>query len=326
MNRFDSKQGMPETRIVASRGPSHGKHPLLWCMGIFAASAVMILNSLLGLLVYGYVTTRLLEGAGRRGLIAAIASTVAVDIAIWLVFGLVAGLSMVLTTGVALAITALMAARSANVTAVSAAIAIFSVAMFAADAWTTSLTGADVGTETVESLMETMRVMLGSGIDAKMTLNAAEGAISVLWPIVYPVNTAMNAAFAAFGVTFTFPRGQMRRPHLERFDAPMWPVGLLALAVLGLGAGLGGLVERDVALPISVTVIMFLRAIFALQGYGVVSWLVRRFKLGCLVHLVIIFFAVWAEMMFFVLSIIGLVDMWANFRHLPRDRARTEDE
>ena len=65
---------------------------------------------------------------------------------------------------------------------------------------------------------------------------------------------------------------------------------------------------------------MSVRYIFTIQGLAVVLALLARWRTGCFLRVVVIMFAISLETMF-VLSIIGLIDVWANFRKLPRDGA-----
>ena len=71
------------------------------------------------------------------------------------------------------------------------------------------------------------------------------------------------------------------------------------------------------------TLLLSVRFIFTVQGLGVLMGMLNRWRLGCFTRVVVIMIAVSLETMF-VLSIIGLVDVWANFRKLPRDGARAE--
>ena len=80
----------------------------------------------------------------------------------------------------------------------------------------------------------------------------------------------------------------------------------------------------SVVLTCSLTVLLSVRFIFMLQGFGVLLAKLEQHRMGCFTRTLVLLFAVWIETMFFILSIVGLVDVWANFRHLPREGTRPQ--
>ena len=119
------------------------------------------------------------------------------------------------------------------------------------------------------------------------------------------------------------PGQRLRVPQISLFDAPLWAVGVLALSVLGMGASFAAVPESQVLRTVSVTLFLAVRIIFLIQGLGVILGLLGRWRIGCFGRFAVIMVATWLEVMF-VVSIIGLIDVWANFRKLPRDGSHNE--
>ena len=104
----------------------------------------------------------------------------------------------------------------------------------------------------------------------------------------------------------------------------MWCVGVLALCILGLGASFADIPQAQLVRTICASGLASLRVVFMLQGFGVVSALEAKRRMGCLTRFVITFLTVWLETMFFAMCIVGLIDIWANFRGLAREQARED--
>ena len=104
----------------------------------------------------------------------------------------------------------------------------------------------------------------------------------------------------------------------------MWSVAVLAVSIVCVGASFTGFPEAQIVRTASVTAIMSVRIIFACQGFGVLSALMARRRFGCVTRFICILLVFWSEMMFFAMSIVGLIDVWANFRNLERDGSHAQ--
>ena len=326
MAGFDNGMNDVGTQLVPASAPSQGRSPWPLYAGVAASVAVTAWYPLVGLLLYGVVLRRVLDLDGRRALgISAAISIVAVAVLAYAIDpGL--GLSLAVSIVTGYAVVALMWAHRAGVTAISITIAAVSVASLGADALLLSLQGSDIQSVTVGLLMDSVRMSVGSGIEADMVASAAESVLLALWPFIYPANVAACAAFAGAGSYGASLKSGGRPVQFASFEAPVWSVVVLALGIVAVGAALGGLPGSAFLLPAATTVLMCVRFIFALQGYGVVIFALSRMRLGCLGRMVVIFLVVWLEVMFLVLSIVGLVDVWANFRKLPRGGSDTKTD
>ena len=70
---------------------------------------------------------------------------------------------------------------------------------------------------------------------------------------------------------------------------------------------------------------MTARCYFLLQGTGVLAHLLDRTGMGRITRALIVLVALDLEVSFFVMSIWGLIDVWANFRRLDRVGANVKE-
>ena len=74
----------------------------------------------------------------------------------------------------------------------------------------------------------------------------------------------------------------------------------------------------DAVLMVSANLVMALRFALLAQGMGVLSWFLEEKNVGALGRTLAAVAGLYLEAQFIVVSIVGLVDVWANFRHLVR--------
>lgn len=297
--------------------PSGGHGSLMLVLGCI----VELFLPFVGTLLIAYGMRELAEARGVRGLaIAAAESAVLVG---------VTALSDV-TTAALLAPTLLCCLciaccmwHGATVTNVSVAVVMVSLASFATDAGVAALEGLSVRESAVTYLTDAVRQSVETGLEGNVLAGQLSAVIGVVWPFMYVASASFDALVAGIGSHLMRVRctGSVVRPSLQRFDAPLWSVAVLAISVVCLGASFAGFAESEAQFlrTASVTALLSVRIVFACQGFGVVDALLARKPIGCLTRTVCIFVTFWSEMMFFLMSIVGLIDIWANFRKLPRD-------
>jgi len=163
-------------------------------------------------------------------------------------------------------------------------------------------------------------------VDTMAQVNTVLSAFKNLWPISYVVMGLGEFCVAWIGVQ-TAARGlrlpQDLLPHLAGFDAPLWTVVLLVASLLGLS--LGSVISSTTGLvsQVSLNAVMVSRLIFAAQGLAVLSWLFRQKRMGPFAVAFLTLLAIFLELQFYIMTIVGLVDVWRNFRHLPRGKKVT---
>ena len=53
------------------------------------------------------------------------------------------------------------------------------------------------------------------------------------------------------------------------------------------------------------------------------TWFFREKRMGSFASTVFTLLALYLELQFYIMTIVGLVDVWRNFRHLPRGKKVT---
>ena len=332
----DERQDTADTGIVPAGQRPEGSHKgLLWYAGIAVSVAIMARYPMIGAACLAMGLRSQAERFGSRGFALGVGISCA-TLAVWgVAFGF-GGMSYAgMLTGVCIAVSGLMWKRRASVLAISLVVAACTAASMAIDAVALAQLGMGLSDAMRTMLEEAARAYAGRGVEAELTLAAVAPVFESIWPIVYVVTALFNVAIAGFGSLLggvqpvrpgTHPspaemRGRI--PQVSAFDAPLWAVGLLALAVLGIAAATLPVPQEQLIRTASWTLLLSVRFIFTLQGIGVLLGVLDRWRTGCITRVIVIMIAISLETMF-VLSIIGLVDVWANFRKLPRDGSHGE--
>ena len=324
------------TEIVpATSQPGSPSKGLLWYAGIAVSVAIMARYPMLGVMCLAMGLRTQAERFDVKGLSIGAGIACGVLVAWGVAFGFEGMLYAVALVGICVVVSALMWKRRASVLAISlvtVASAAFSMVVDAV-----SLAGMGMGLDEamLGMLEEAARAYVGRGVEAELALATAIPVFESIWPFVYVASSLLNVAFAGFGSLLggvpqvrpgsrmSYADAQAHVPQVSSFDAPLWAVGLVALAVLGIAASTLSIPEAALVRTASWTLLLSVRFIFTVQGLGVLMGMLNRWRLGCFARVIVVMIAVSLETMF-VLSIIGLVDVWANFRKLPRDGARAE--
>ena len=189
------------------------------------------------------------------------------------------------------------------------------------DAWRAASLGTTIeavfSTE-IDRIVETYASQ--AGIASTGALETARNVALLLWPSSYLFVATISVACAQLG-----SRGGLRRvgadsPRLpiRHLDTPLWVIGVMATAILLCALG-GVMGERgNVALMLGLNALLVARVILALDGFGVIAWLIARMGIGRIGTAIALAVAVNIELSLPVVSGIGLIDFWANFRRLAR--------
>ncbi len=314
----------PEQQIV-SAGQQIGSRPPVVTQGILwvvLGGIVSSFFSYLGVFLAAYGLRELLEAKGVQGLGMGLVTCVGVCVASWF-YDYSLTMSLIPDLVCASGISWFMWRKQANVTAVSAVVVVASAVSLAIDAVYASSLGYSIVTMVQVALEQSVRLAVGSGIQADLLVSQIMPFVRAIWPFAYLMATMFSALAAGVGSYAMSVRctGVSRVPQIANFDAPMWCVGVLALCILGLGASFAGIPEAETVRTVCATGLATIRVVFALQGFGVVSALTARKRMGCATRFLITFATVWLEAMCFAMCIVGLIDIWANFRKLSRDGA-----
>lgn len=163
-----------------------------------------------------------------------------------------------------------------------------------------------------------------TSVNGVVELQLLSSLLDVLWPMAYVLMGATEVVLSAAGVWLAVSRqedGIAKVPRLTEFDLPLWVVAALVagIAVLVVQLTVPAVASSSVTM-LSANVVLGLRFALALQGLGTLMWLVRS-RLTPPTRVMVYMLALYLEVQFFVLTAVGLVDVWANFRHLQRGSA-----
>ncbi|WP_281694817.1 DUF2232 domain-containing protein [Collinsella tanakaei] len=306
------------TRRVLGRPPKEMSGALWFALGSFASFVIPFF----GVVMMGYGARELLEARGPRGFLFAVAEGIVITaVALFANSGM--GMLLVGEVLCVLGVVWCMrnhAATLAGICAVIVATALVNIGIEAAVATAAGSSLSQVVDGLLAYMVSVAQDAAGTGIQAELIVRQIAPVFKALWPFTYVASAGMDALAAGIGSYLMYVRtsGIPRVPAIAAFDMPMWPVGVLIASILGLSASLSGFPGAEVLLSASVTALMSVRFIFAIQGFAVVLTFANRFRFGCLGRTLLLVLSIWLETMFFIVSIVGLIDVWANFRKLTR--------
>lgn len=313
--------GGPQTDLtsrVLDRPPKEMSGALWFALGSFTSFVIPFF----GVVMMGYGARELLEARGSRGFLFAVAEGIVITaVALFANSGM--GMLLVGEVLCVLGVVWCMrnhAATLAGICAVIVATALVNIGIEAAVATAAGSSLSQVVDGLLAYMVSVAQDAAGTGIQAELIVRQIAPVLKALWPFTYVASAGMDALAAGIGSYLMYVRtsGIPRVPAIVAFDMPMWPVGVLIASILGLSASLSGFPGAEVLLSVSVTALMSVRFIFAIQGFAVVLTFANRFRFGCLGRTLLLVLSIWLETMFFIVSIVGLIDVWANFRKLTR--------
>lgn len=313
--------GGPQTDLtsrVLGRPPKEMSGALWFALGSFASFVIPFF----GVVMMGYGARELLEARGPRGFLFAVAEGIVITaVALFANSGM--GMLLVGEVLCVLGVVWCMrnhAATLAGICAVIVATALVNIGIEAAVATAAGSSLSQVVDGLLAYMVSVAQDAAGTGIQAELIVRQIAPVLKALWPFTYVASAGMDALAVGIGSYLMYVRtsGIPRVPAIAAFDMPMWPVGVLIASILGLSASLSGFPGAEVLLSASVTALMSVRFIFAIQGFAVVLTFANRFRFGCLGRTLLLVLSIWLETMFFIVSIVGLIDVWANFRKLTR--------
>lgn len=306
------------TSRVLGRPPKEMSGALWFALGSFASFVIPFF----GVVMMGYGARELLEARGSRGFLFAVAEGIVITaVALFANSGM--GMLLVGEVLCVLGVVWCMrnhAATLAGICAVIVATALMNIGIEAAVATAAGSSLSQVVDGLLAYMVSVAQDAAGTGIQTELIVRQIAPVLKALWPFTYVASAGMDALAAGIGSYLMYVRtsGIPRVPAIAAFDMPMWPVGVLIASILGLSASLSGFPGAEVLLSVSVTALMSVRFIFAIQGFAVVLTFANRFRFGCLGRTLLLVLSIWLETMFFIVSIVGLIDVWANFRKLTR--------
>lgn len=179
----------------------------------------------------------------------------------------------------------------------------------------------------MDSLMSSYLQQLGDLSGATEQVAIAQQILRVVWPFTYTVPALGEVLLAVVGCHIASSHMGERSAELPRFaefDLPLWVVAVFVGSLVGLAVVLtAGSDTTSLPFMVVANVILAARLAFAAQGLAVLSWVIQKRRLSGLMAALAVIAALYLEMQFIVMSIVGLLDVWADFRHLGRGKQVT---
>ena len=160
-----------------------------------------------------------------------------------------------------------------------------------------------------------------ASVSAAAQIDALRAMLQLYWPSAYLVVALVEFVCALLGACASARREGLRvsMPSLVDYDVPVWLVGVLVADILGLAAvRVVPQAFTNAVNMVSANLLVALRIAFAVQGFAIIAWLIRTRHVGAFAGACTIVAGLVLEDQFYVMTIVGLVDVWKNFRHLPR--------
>ena len=179
----------------------------------------------------------------------------------------------------------------------------------------------------IDSLMGSYLQQLGDLSGASEQVAIAQQILRVVWPITYTVPALGEVLLALVGCHIASSRMGERNvelPAFAEFDLPLWVVAVFVGSLVGLAVVLtAGSDITSLPFMVVANVILAARFAFAAQGLAVLAWVIQKRRSSGLMAALAVIAALYLEMQFIVMSIVGLLDVWTDFRHLGRGKKVT---
>lgn len=171
----------------------------------------------------------------------------------------------------------------------------------------------------------TIQQMTGAGTipaEAVTVLQEMLPAYLNIWPSFYVVQGLFYGVVIYIAAYYALVRhdGDLKLRPLVEADLPVHVLWVLLAALLCLAASYVPVIgHSNFFSVIGYNLMVCSVAVFAIQGFAVIGYGMRKAGWHWAVRLIAYLVLIQLELMFLAPSLVGLVDVWANFRKLPRD-------
>lgn len=166
--------------------------------------------------------------------------------------------------------------------------------------------------------------LAGQTAEAIAQAEALRSAVELMWPSTYVVVATCELVCAHVGLWLASRNGVpgIRLEPFEGFDLPFWVLVALAVDVTALVADATVQAWPDLANQVALNALLALRVALAFQGFAVLVWFLRKRQVGAGGRAALLVLAFVLEVQLVIMTIVGLLDMWCNYRRLPRGRGK----
>ena len=171
----------------------------------------------------------------------------------------------------------------------------------------------------------------GSSVAIMASVDQTVELLGKVWPLLYVSRAAVAVLAGLLGLMLA-RRDTYQRVYeaFTRYDMPLWGIVALIVSIACLAGPAFGLPAAQTLEAVGLNILFCLRVLFFLQGLAVAMFLMDRHRWGVFARVLVLAGLLIAEMGFFAVSVFGVIDVWANFRRLPRHHgagdAKAHDE
>ena len=186
----------------------------------------------------------------------------------------------------------------------------------------------------VDMLLEEMRVLMveslggdAASVAVKATVDQTLELFGKIWPLMYVMRAAGAVLVGLFGLMLA-RRDTYQRVYtaFTQLDAPLWAVVVLIASIACVACQAFGVQGGELLGALGLNLLFCLRVLFFLQGLSTAMCLMDRHNWGSFSRVCAMVAMLMAELGFYAVCVFGVIDVWANFRKLPRGHAAPAED
>jgi len=171
--------------------------------------------------------------------------------------------------------------------------------------------------------METSLKAIGPSVSADFakSMTEAVSTMAQVWPSFYFSLAVLTAVSVIVSIAWAARRAdrEVNVPSLSRLDLTPHVLWAFVVGLLLLAASYGAFSAAEVMGVVGLNLVLCARTLFALQGVGVFAGVLDRTGVGLGGRILALAALAALDALTLVVSFVGLLDFWVNFRRLPRD-------
>jgi hypothetical protein len=164
---------------------------------------------------------------------------------------------------------------------------------------------------------------LGSSASAELASRLKEVAVTMsgAWPASYFETAVLAGVLVIVAIAWAARRAgrEVNVPSLSRLDLTPHVLWAFVLGLLLMAASYGTFSASKIFGVVGLNLVLCARTLFVLQGLSVSAGLLDRTGVGLGGRILALAALAALDALTLVVSFIGLLDFWVNFRRLPRD-------
>jgi uncharacterized protein YybS (DUF2232 family) len=192
------------------------------------------------------------------------------------------------------------------------------------------------------SLVERMRVVAAADTESVVSMASLAGAdtsavdaealtetLFATWPASYMVTAIVSAILMVLAIGWVARRRGIDANVLPRLSQTDLSPHVLWMPIAGIMLLAAARVFEDASLALTAlgsNALLITRPLLAWQGFGVVAERLDRTDVHTAIRVVVYVAALLLEIMLLAMTVLGLIDFWANFRKLKRRDQESSNE